>query len=52
MGYIFRNDGHTPETTYGYTIKTRAFRRDYIRTKIEMYNYYLWKYMEEADHGV
>lgn len=32
----------TPETTLWYTIKPRAFRRDYIRKQIEMYScYYL-----------
>ena len=39
MVRIFRNEGHTGNYIWLYN-KTRAFRRDYIRKKIEMYNFY------------
>lgn len=49
--WIFRNDGHTPETTLWYTIKPRAFRRDYIRKQIEKCIVVIafWKYMEDGN---
>lgn len=45
----------TPETTLWYTIKPRAFRRDYIRKQVEMYScYYLFgnTWRKETVQGV
>lgn len=41
----------TPETTLWYTIKPRAFRRDYIRKQIEKCIVVIafWKYMEDGN---